>query len=170
MMTLLTDWKGQCVDGWPWSEKLRGCRGYWQAAQKTFWTRGGHVIKIPEFWLAQMPDFDIDCEIFAGRCNVETVAMKAVRWGIFAPEVVPVVLDVPHARGTWLQRMAAGRKELRGSKLIRFAKGGVIRCYEEMNHIACNLIYDGAEGIVMRNPEIDFYETGRTENALRLKA
>lgn len=169
-MTLLTDWKGQCVDGFFWSEKLRGCRGYWQAAKETFWSRGGNEIKIPDFWRLHLPGFDIDCEIYAGRCRVETVAMKAVRWGIFAPEVVPVVIDVPQARGTWLDRMAFGRRELRGNKLVQTVKSGVIRCYAEMNHIACNIIYGGGEGIVMRNPAIDFYERGRTENALRLKA
>lgn len=169
-MTLLTDWRGQNVDGWFWSEKLRGCRGYWQAVQKTFWTRGGKAINIPKFWRAQMPDFDLDCEIYAGRCNVETVARVAVQFGKFTAAVVPVVIDVPQARGTWLERMAAGRKELAGNKLIQFAKGGIIRCYAEMNHIACNIIYTGGEGIVMRNPAVDFYEIGRTENALRLKA
>jgi hypothetical protein len=169
-MTLLKDWDGRETTGWFWSEKLRGCRGYWQAAIRKFWTRGGHVIPIPNTWRKFLPDFDIDCEIYAGRCRIETVSRLAVQFGKFNPVVVPVVIDAPQAWGNWLDRIESVRRALRGNKLVRVVTAGVIESYEFMNDTACQIILDGGEGIVMRNPKIKTYEIGRTENALRLKA
>ena len=169
-MTLIRDWKGQDTDGWFWSEKLRGCRGYWQAGEKTFWTRGGNVIPIPKFWRKFLPNFDIDCEIYAGRCNVETAARVAVQFGKFTPAVVPVVIDLPGARGNWMERIETARRALRGNKLVQVVNSGTIESWEHMNDTACQIIMDGGEGIVMRNPLTKTYETGRTENSLRLKA
>ena len=42
-MTLAVDMRGgRSVAGWLASEKLNGCRAYWDGRQ--FWTRGGHPV------------------------------------------------------------------------------------------------------------------------------
>ena len=71
------DYSGQGVAGWLMSEKLRGCRVYWDGV--TLWSRGGLALTVPSCWT--LPPFPIDCELYDGldgerRC---ATAIKARR-------------------------------------------------------------------------------------------
>jgi DNA ligase-1 len=165
-MTLLRDWNEHPVDGWFWSEKFDGCRAFWDGAR--FWTRGGNRIAAPESIIAEMPDgIPVDGEMFAGRGKFEE-ARIAVQYGRFSRKIKFVAFDAPAARGTWDQRMAACKNFL-GGRFARAAQWGVVKDILHANRIFSRILYAGGEGIVLRNPLVDFYEKGRTENALRIK-
>ena len=65
-MTIGSDYHaGVDPTGWPVSEKLNGCRAYFDGSQ--FWTRGGNVIAAPDWFTAGLPGVPLDGEIWAGR-------------------------------------------------------------------------------------------------------
>ncbi|MGA9780046.1 MAG: hypothetical protein WBS33_17435 [Verrucomicrobiia bacterium] len=69
-LTLGTDYTPD-IDptGWPASEKMHGCRAYWDGSQ--FWTRGGNVIATPDWFTDGLPGVPLDGEIWAGRGRFE---------------------------------------------------------------------------------------------------
>jgi DNA ligase-1 len=169
-MTLAVDMHGcHSVDGWLASEKLNGCRAYWDGKQ--FWTRGGNVIKAPKWFTKGLPKMHLDGEIHAGRGhgfgNGNTpykVAMTAVvhggKW--FTNEIRFTAFDAPQITGNWLERLAAIPAALRVAH-VRIS---------DIHHFVSyliNLRKLGAEGGMFRNPASIGYEQGRTENLLRFK-
>ena len=60
-MTLGTDYTPDVNPvGWLVSEKLNGCRAYWDGSQ--FWTRGGNVIAAPDWFIDGLPAVHLDGE------------------------------------------------------------------------------------------------------------
>jgi len=60
------DYLGDDVSGWLMSEKLDGCRAYWDGGK--MWSRGGKQILLPNEMLAALPaGVALDGEIHAGR-------------------------------------------------------------------------------------------------------
>lgn len=51
--------------GWIVSEKLNGCRAFWDGSQ--LWSRGGNVIPAPAWFTAGLPTSPLDGEVWAGR-------------------------------------------------------------------------------------------------------
>jgi len=172
-MTLAVDMHGcHSVDGWLASEKLNGCRSYWDGVQ--FWTRGGKVIKAPKWFTKSLPQMHLDGEIHAGRGvgfgnenSAYKVAMTAVRRGgewFNECDEEPIrftAFDAPQVAGNWLDRLTAIPAGMR-IEHVRIA---------DIHHFVSyltNLRKLGAEGAMFRNPTT-YYETGCTENLLRWK-
>jgi DNA ligase 1 len=91
-MTLGTDWAGQDPAGWIASEKLDGCRAYWDGSQ--FWTRSGKIINAPALFIAGLPACHLDGEIWAGRGGFDATS-DAVRFGRFSPKVQFAIFAFP---------------------------------------------------------------------------
>ncbi len=167
-MTLLTDYAGQDVAGWFASEKLDGVRAYWDGRE--FWTRGGKRIDAPSWFTADLPTgIALDGEIHAGRGCLET-AKLTVQHGKHWLAVEFVTFDAPGASGNWLER-------------IGYARQVVFRCHHPVIQLLApcqgrqqlaaqvrQIVADGGEGIVLRNPAVTRYEVGRTANAVRVKS
>jgi len=169
-MTLAVDWIGQeSFIGWLASEKLNGCRAYWDGAK--LWTRGGNVIDAPAWFTRNLPAFPIDGEIHAGRGegfgndnSGYKIAMTAVVHGgeWFVDGVKFTAFDAPEAAGNWQERLATIPAEIRiESTRIESPRhlAGYMRHLREV----------GAEGAMFRNPAAVGYETGRSANLLRWK-
>lgn len=174
-MTLLTDYKGQFVGGWWFTEKLNGVRAYWDGRQ--FWTRGGNIIDAPKWFTKDLPSFPLDGEIHAGRGrgflndnSAYKVAMTAVRqggeWFSEMDDGEPIrftAFDAPAALGNWRERMAIVP---RGTAIayteIKTGPGRNLSLLMEEIH-RC-----GGEGGVLRHPEAP-YEKGRSKHLLRWK-
>jgi DNA ligase-1 len=168
-MMLAVDMDGcHTVSGWLASEKLNGCRAYWDGTQ--FWTRGGNVIDAPKWFTEKLPKMHLDGEIHAGRGtgfrNANTgykASMTAVihgkKW--FTKEIKFTAFDAPQVAGNWLERLAAIPAALRIES---------VRITDILHFVSylTNLRKLGAEGAMFRNPATG-YETGRTENLLRFK-
>jgi DNA ligase-1 len=181
-MTLAVDMKGErSVVGWLASEKLNGCRAFWDGRQ--FWTRGGHVIDAPEWFTRDLPGVPLDGEIHCGRGHgtgnnnsAFKVASNAVRRGgewFGATDdghaLAFAVFDFPQSAGGWTQRMAEARKAVRGCVQAAAVRVTRITDIHHFTDYLTRLRRLGAEGGMFRNPETTGYETGRSENLLRFK-
>ena len=161
-MTLATDWQGENPAGWWLSEKLRGCRAYWDGSR--LWSRGGKVITALEWFTRDLPTVPLDGEIYAGRCKVETTSRLAVQYGRFTRRCRFVAFDAPSVAGTWNERMEAAQRAWRDCVEFRL-------CFSRHDLIATmrDVQAKGGEGLVIRNPKVSRYEVGRTHNTLKVK-
>lgn len=149
--------------GWFGSEKLFGCRAYWDGNE--LWTRKGKIIQIPKFWKTKLPtDIHLDGEIFAGRKNFEA-AYAATEHGEFTPDVRFIAFDCPSVTGNWLERMKKAESVTKG---LEFS--GIVESFIIGNFLidAKRIIDLGGEGLIMRNPSVTTYEIGRSLNYLRV--
>lgn len=165
-MTLGRDWDSQDISGWFLSEKFDGCRAYWDGAQ--FWTRGGNIIKSPEWFTQGLPSSaHLDCEIWAGYGQF-TASRLAVQLGRFTAACRLIVHDCPTASGNWVERMAVA-SHLIARTQAQVATTIVCRNEDHALDFLQQVIQRGGEGLVARNPEVAVYETGRTSSLLKIK-
>ena len=174
-MTLAVDMTGrEPVSGLLASEKLNGCRAFWDGKQ--FWTRSGKVIDAPKWFTREFPTTPLDGEIHAGRGHgigndnsAFKVASNAVRFGGHwfdetdaGHAITFTAFDAPEVAGNWLRRL---------QKIPAFIRirHEVIRDIHHFTNYLMALRKLNAEGAMFRNPKTLIYETGRSENLLRFK-
>lgn len=167
-MTLLKDWNGKTnLTGWWFSEKLDGCRAFWDGFN--LWTRDGNRIKAPVEFTRLLPaGFRLDGELWAGRDAFQT-ARLATQYGQWTDAVRFMVFDAPDVAGNWMVRLQSAARAIGNCGVARTVKAGVVK---DFNHL-CKVFFaiHGAmgEGLVLRNPQAVGYERGRSVNALRIK-
>ena len=162
-MTRGRDWQGENLAGWLLSEKLDGCRAYWDGS--TLWTRGGNEIPAPASFLAALPAGQpLDGEIYAGRGHLET-ARLAVQFGHWTPALRFVAFDSPATPGTWPARLAAARR-VYGDCVIATP----CRSNDHARELIEAIQAAGGEGLVARSPYVTGYERGKTGNVLKIKS
>lgn len=173
-MTLAMDWAGQDPTGWIATEKLDGCRAYWDGRQ--FWTRGGNVIAAPAWFTAGLPDAHLDGEIWAGRGNLEA-ARRAVQYGQFIQQVgvqriVFAVFDAPAVPADYRVRWQAARfaiaKAEDAANAIMVPLPGTVTSKAHLIKMRTSIQRHGGEGVVIRHPTAR-YITGRTATVLKVK-
>jgi DNA ligase-1 len=163
-MMLGKDWDGEeNLAGWHLSEKLNGCRAYWDGGQ--FWTRGGHIIpNIPQRILAAMPrGVHLDGEMFAGNGQLEA-ARLAVQFGKFTAAVRFIAFDAPQFQGAWPARVAAAKPLYR--QWVPHIT--VARDNARMVALMARVVARGGEGLVARKPGLGYIE-GPTAAMLKIK-
>lgn len=159
------NWNGQDVSGWYASEKLDGCRAYWDGKQ--MWTRSGRAIEIPKEWREQLPAMHLDGEIWAGRGKFQA-AVNAVNFNRWEPGVCFMVFDAPEANGTWPERLGLAEKALRGD----FTATIPWRAVESLADAAAlfrDVHSQGGEGLMLYFPESKCYHARRCNHVLKLK-
>lgn len=160
-MTLLKDWAGQAIAGWLATEKLDGCRAYWDG--QALWTRGGSIVNLPRIIKSLPLGISLDGEIWAGRGGF-TTARLATQYGKDCGAVRFVAFDCPSHTGRWTERIAFA-KSIYHSVVDFWKVSGANEARQSMEEIvAC-----GGEGIVLRNDKYAGYETGRSYSSLRMK-
>ena len=98
------------IKGGSMSEKLDGIRGYWDGQRLL--SREGNVIHAPSWFTDNLPPFELDGELWAGRGNFETVqstvldetpssGWRNISYNIF---------EVPHAPGNFPTRLTRAKK------------------------------------------------------------
>lgn len=111
------------IGGWYWSEKLDGCRAFWDggvtrgllAAEVPFanttkdaryivqpmatglWSRYGKAIQAPDWWLDLLPPFQLDGELYIGRGGFQELmsTVKTLQPGMGWRKVMFKAFDVP---------------------------------------------------------------------------
>jgi DNA ligase-1 len=159
------DWAGENLAGWLLSEKLRGCRAYWDGSE--MWTRGGNRVAIPAHWREALPAQQLDGEIFAGR-DGEQIASVAVRCGRFTPECRFHVFDVPALDAGWLECLDAARVLLAGLDFTPVVTAHVCQGTAAAFAELAGIQTIGGEGLVARAPG-HRYQPGRSARVLKLK-
>ena len=160
-MTLGRDYDGENVTGWLASEKLDGCRAYWDGKQ--FWTRGGNVIDAPAWFTEGLPTIHLDGEIYCGPGRFEESRL-AVQHGRFTPRCRFVAFDAPAVSGPWNERLAAAARH------VEAVPATPVRSVNELCAMLTGILKNGGEGVMLRNPVPLGYERGRSKNLLKLKS
>lgn len=161
-MTLGVDWHGQSLVGWLASEKHDGCRAFWDGHD--LWTRNGNCINAPGWFTDALPPAALDGEIWCGRNDLAGARM-AVQYGRFTRAHKFIAFDAPPAPGTWAQRMAT----ITPSAAVKPVEFWEVATMRELRVALANILRDGGEGLVLRNPVAMGYEIGRTGNMVKVK-
>jgi DNA ligase-1 len=160
--TLGSDYQGGAdPTGWLVSEKLNGCRAYYDGEQ--FWTRGGNVIAAPGWFTAGLPGVPLDGEIWAGRGRFEE-ARCAVQYGHWTRRCRFVAFDAPDVPGRWQERIAEAGRLWRDTVTFEVCQGR-----RWLMQRLLDVQRGGGEGLMIRSPVTIGYETGRTVNTLKVK-
>lgn len=160
------EWGGEDPAGWLMSEKLDGCRAYWDGHD--MWSRGGMKVKLPPSWQAALPEgVQLDGELYYGpggvyRCGV------ALRYGRFTSTMRFMVFDGPTMAGFWPERMQQAA--------VLTGDNTVVQCVPHRKCLDLDDAVDelrrvwgrGGEGIMLRAPDHK-YRVGHSPNLLKFK-
>jgi DNA ligase-1 len=159
------DWTGQDLTGWFMTEKLDGCRAYWDGA--TLWTRGGNAVRLPDDW--HLPAIALDCELYDGGGNAGRARCAvALRYGKFTPTMILVAFDAPQAAGDWPERIARAEDALAGNQnACAIPWRTCTSTADALDHMTAIQAL-GGEGLMMRAPG-QRYTPCRSTDLLKVK-
>jgi DNA ligase-1 len=167
-MMLLGTFCDQDVSGWLMSEKLDGCRAYWDG--KYLRTRGGFEIRAPERIMARLPvGVALDGELWGGRGTFQRcrVAVQHRRpehpdWNGIDFHVFDAPSSEPLEIRLWEARRIARECGLPFVEQRRIASAE--EAFGEVDRIEA----EGGEGVVLRRPGSK-YQDRRSDDWLKLK-
>lgn len=160
------DYRDEDVLGWLMSEKLNGCRAYWDGS--TMWTRSGNVIVIPDAMRSALPAVALDGEMFAGRENFQ-VARVFVQYGRWDDRIEFCVFDAPAVPGDYAARYAFIEGLLPYEGVVNYIQHDVCEGIEDALLFMRNIQEDyGGEGVMLRDPAGQ-YKPGYHREVLKLK-
>lgn len=167
---LLTTYNKQEFTGWIMSEKYDGIRGFWDGKQ--LFSRGGQVINAPKWFTRHYPPFAIDGELWTKRNDFENISsivrtqVPDNRWH----QITHQIFEVPNQSGGLLDRLTILQTYLsqHPTTPIHIIKQTSIKQKSEVKYFLHQVISQGGEGVVVRNPNTP-YQTGRLKSALKVK-
>lgn len=170
LMLLKTYQDQQNIQGWLVSEKLDGVRGVWDG--KTLRSRQGNVIHAPQDFLAQLPPFALDGELWTQRSDFERVvsivrqSQPDKRW----KDIQYHIFEVPNQPGGLLERLAVLQSYLQQhpATQIYILPQTPLESFEALEPLLQAVIAKGGEGLVIRDGTVP-YQTGRLSSALKVK-
>ncbi len=156
--------------GWLMSEKLDGIRGIWNGKQ--LMTRTGRHIHAPKWFVKQLPPFALDGELWTKRQDNETV-QSIVMDKVPSPQWQQIkyrIFEVPNAPGYFLKRLSKIQQWLNvnPSAFVSVLKQVKIKNKTHLNGYFNKLIKKGAEGIIIKNPNLSYF-SGRSNNLVKRK-
>lgn len=164
-------WTGQPVGGWWMSEKLDGCRAFWD---KTCFRTKDSWLKIdaPKWLTARMPrDQALDGELWAGYGTFQTMRVLVQHGAASDPRWAGVrfmcfdapTTDAMPLEQRWLIARTLAEQAGAGWVEQRRCLNGA-EAHTEMQRIVAR----GGEGVMLRKPG-HYYEFGRSRNWLKVK-
>ena len=179
-------------EGWYMAEKFDGYRARYTGKEKkkVFLSRNQkEFVGTPEWFLNMIPKEELDGELWCGRDNFN--AMGVVRKHDPDPEewidIKFVVYDLPEHDGPFRERLIELNKIVQKGKdqweidkkqypppfrsldyPVIVAEQIKIESYEQMDSYYKNIIDNGGEGIIIKDPESQ-YEDGRSNYMLKVK-
>ena len=160
-----TDWHGENVAGWIASEKLNGCRAYFDGWR--LWTRQGNAIAAPRWFTDGLPAMPLDGEIYAGPAGFYA-ARNAVNYGRFTPQISFRVFDVPET-GLPAEEAIARLQSLRWPDHAAPVAFSRVDSIEAALAAFRQIFRRGGEGVMLRRPG-SRYAAARVDYLLKLTA
>lgn len=163
-----SDYAGQDVAGWIVTEKFDGFFARWTGERLL--TREGVDYNAPEWFTKGLPRFALDCEVFAGYGNRESLNSAhcwtdKARWH----SVELILLDTPMGRGAYSERHAAIMNHLpERNGHIRIPKRWTCTGKPGLLEALTGVKAKGGEGLVIRHPDAP-YRVGRVQTMLKVK-
>jgi DNA ligase-1 len=155
------DWAGVDLTGWTFTEKMDGCRAYWDGA--ALYTKEGNVIAAPHITQALPQGMALDGELWAGRGQFEA-ARLFTQYGKNPERVVFVAFDAPGVAGPWPQRINAAQVAW-----VRVVPFWTVEGMEDLHQAIRSFLAAGAEGLMVRKPDTG-YKPGRSAAIVKIKA
>ena len=168
---LLKEYKDENLTGWMMSEKYDGVRAIWDG--KELKSRNGNIINAPSSFIAQLPDFALDGELWSNRGEFELIASIVLdknpdikAW----QNIKYMVFDLPKFDGNLSDKMAYLEEflSLNSSNFIKVVKQTYIQNNSHAFAFLDEVVSKGGEGIVVRDPNAS-YISGRSDKILKLK-
>lgn len=158
------------ITGWWMSEKLDGVRGYWSGTE--FFSKRGLKLHPPAEFIAQLPPFALDGELWAGRQGFEKTVSVVTRKQAHSGwlQLKFAIFDVPQGGGPFSERIVRAQRWFaeHPSAYAFVIKQIPVR---DREHLTCELERVeslGGEGLVVRNPQAE-YLAGRSSAVLKVK-
>ena len=161
----------QQVAGWWMSEKLDGVRGYWDG--KRLWSKHGVALQPPPEFLAGLPPFPLEGELWGGRGTFAATA-GIVRRRKPDPGWLHLqfaIFDAPQVPGPFAVRLAAIRAWFADHSpphafvIAQTPVRDAAQLQAELHRIEKL----GGEGLVVRDPQAR-YDSGRSPTILKVKS
>lgn len=166
-LMLAQSYRQQSVNGWLASEKLDGVRAYWDG--RHLYSRKGNIFDAPADFLAQLPPFPLDGELYLGRGRFqETLSrLRNKQW----QDIRYHIFDVPQAGGGLNARLQTFTDWLEGQpqNQLRLIEQIPIRDIAHAEALRADIEDAGGEGLILRAPEALYLAT-RSEFMLKLKS
>ena len=163
---------GIALNGFLVSEKLDGVRAYWDGARLI--TRGGHLIRAPDWFTAGLPPVPLDGELWLGRGRFAAASGAARR---LEPDPAVwrqmryMLFDLPggtgdfHARLATLARLVADS----GNPRVAVLEQVPVRDAAALQARLESVVAAGGEGLMLRRIDAP-YRPGRSDDLLKVKA
>lgn len=168
---LANRYAGQDVSGWWLSEKLDGCRAFWDHTTRTLRTRSWRAIDAPDFFLANMPQAVLDGELWLGRGTFELAKVLVQfprRSANLWERMKFMVFDAPTTDAVSVEDRMAKAKELAASAGLGWVEQRKCIGREDAENTMRAVVDAGGEGLMLRRPA-HFYEFGRSSAWLKVK-
>ena len=158
------------IKGWIMSEKLDGIRAYWDG--KDLYTKNVNKIYAPIWFTKDFPSFELDGELWTQRDdfeNIQSIVLDKIpseKW----KEITYNIFEVPNSKGNFEERVSIIENYLKESpnKLIKIIPQIKCKNQEHLEKYLQELINKKAEGIIIKNPNIDYF-SGRSDEVLKVK-
>ena len=155
------DWDGRELCGYYLSEKLDGCRAYWDGSN--LYTKTGNRIDAPTITATLPAGFALDGEIYAGRGRFED-ARLFVQYGKNPERVQFIAFDAPGLKNKdWPLRLDEIRAH--GVPCVDCVQAYTMA---DVLHALRAVLEAGGEGLMARIPSSE-YKPGRSSNLMKLK-
>jgi len=171
-LMLATDYEAgaDVADYWV-SEKLDGVRGRWDG--RALWTRGGHRIEAPDWFVAGWPEVALDGELWIARGRFDEVSgiVRArhrddERWR----QVRFMVFDLPGHAGGFGERLPELRRLLDGAAIAWLQPVPQFRVTDAaaLQARLQAVVAAGGEGLMLHHRDAR-YRAGRSDGLRKLK-
>ena len=159
------------ISGWLMSEKLDGVRGYWDGQQ--LWSKNGTLFQPPPAFVADLPPFALEGELWGGHGGFETTAAVVKRLDDPAGwlRLRFAIFDVPLAPGGFSRRVkkASAWFAAHPSPYAFVIPQQPVQDRAELQRELARIERLGGEGLIVRDPEA-LYLAGRRPELLKVKS
>ncbi|MGJ0334752.1 DNA ligase [Aliarcobacter cryaerophilus] len=158
------------ISNWYMSEKLDGIRAYWDG--KELFSKNKNKIFAPSWFTKDFPPFPLDGELWTKRGDFENIQsivlskQESKDW----ENITYNIFEIPNANGNFKTRLDFLENYLKKNpnRYIKIIPQIVCKDKNHLNKFLKELLENGAEGVIIKNPNLS-YETGRTNNSLKVK-
>ena len=158
------------ISNWYMSEKLDGIRAYWDG--KELFSKNKNKIFAPSWFTKDFPPFPLDGELWTKRGDFENIQsivlsqQESKDW----ENITYNIFEIPNVNGNFQTRLDFLENYLKKNpnRYIKIIPQIVCKDKNHLNKFLQELLKNGAEGVIIKNPNLS-YETGRTNNSLKVK-
>lgn len=159
------------ISGWWMSEKLDGVRGLWDGSR--LWSKTGHPFQPPAAFVAGLPDFSLEGELWGGRGTFARTAAMVRReqphdgW----LQLRFAIFDVPAAVGPFSGRIALAQEWFAAhpSAYAFVITQRPVSDRQQLQQELQRVEAFGGEGLIVRDPQAP-YLSGRRPEILKVKS